>query len=176
MIKILFSLLLLTCISGIAQAAEMPAKLKPYITKGQIVGQGRLMFGLWSIYDVQLFAGNGVYAPNKPIALVYSYLRNVKGKDIADSSRDEIKRLGMKDPAKLAAWHTQLVAMIPDVHKGTVMSAVHIPGKQTIFLKNGKVIGAIRDKEFGRYFFDIWLSPKTKEPKLRAALLGKTPS
>ena len=176
MIKLLFTLILMTCTPGLAVAADMPAGLKPHIAKGQLVGEGRLTFGFWKIYDLQLFAGGGVYAPNKPSALVYTYLRKVSGQDIADASRDEIKRLGMKDPAKLSDWHHQLSALMPDVQKGTVMSAVYIPGQQTLFLKNGKVIGAIRDKEFGRYFFDIWLGPKTKEPKLRAALLGKSPS
>ena len=37
---------------------------------------------------------------------------------------------------------------------------------------NGKPTGEIRDAEFARLFFGIWLSPKTSEPELRAALLA----
>jgi hypothetical protein len=36
---------------------------------------------------------------------------------------------------------------------------------------NGQPLGEIRDAEFARRFFAIWLSPQTSEPKLRLALL-----
>jgi hypothetical protein len=33
-------------------------------------------------------------------------------------------------------------------------------------------VGVIRDAEFSRRFFNIWLGEKTSEPKLRAQLIG----
>ena len=41
------------------------------------------------------------------------------------------------------------------------------------FFPLGRSTGAIRDPEFARVFFSIWLDPRTREPKLRAALLGR---
>jgi hypothetical protein len=35
--------------------------------------------------------------------------------------------------------------------------------------------GEIRDAAFARLFFAVWLSPRTSEPALRSALLGKRP-
>jgi hypothetical protein len=49
---------------------------------------------------------------------------------------------------------------------------VHLPGNGAQLLVNGKASGEIRDTEFARLFFGIWLSPKTSEPKVRAALLA----
>jgi hypothetical protein len=36
-------------------------------------------------------------------------------------------------------------------------------------------VGEVRDATFARLFFGIWLSPRTSEPQLRAALLGLAP-
>ena len=37
---------------------------------------------------------------------------------------------------------------------------------------NGKPIGDVRDAEFNRLFFGIWLSSKSSEPKMRRELIG----
>jgi hypothetical protein len=39
------------------------------------------------------------------------------------------------------------------------------------FLLNGRPLGEVRDPDFARVFFGIWLSPRTSEPALREALL-----
>jgi hypothetical protein len=41
-----------------------------------------------------------------------------------------------------------------------------------LFLLNGQPAGEIRDPEFARLFFGIWLSPRTSEPAMRRALLA----
>jgi hypothetical protein len=41
------------------------------------------------------------------------------------------------------------------------------------FFVNGRLGGELRDTEFARFFFGIWLSPQTSEPSLRQALLGQ---
>jgi hypothetical protein len=33
----------------------------------------------------------------------------------------------------------------------------------------------VRDAQFAQLFFGVWLSPRTSQPALRAALLGTTP-
>ncbi len=43
---------------------------------------------------------------------------------------------------------------------------------KAIFYLNNKFIGKINDTQLAQYFFDIWLSPKTSDPKMRQALLG----
>jgi hypothetical protein len=49
------------------------------------------------------------------------------------------------------------------------------PGEAAVFWLNGRLRGEIRDAEFARRFFGIWLSPRTSEPALRSALLGSAP-
>jgi hypothetical protein len=58
------------------------------------------------------------------------------------------------------------------VRKGDRILGAHRPGVGASFWVNGQASGDIRDAEFSRLFFGIWLSPKTSEPSMRAALLG----
>ena len=48
----------------------------------------------------------------------------------------------------------------------------HRPGEAARFYFNGKLRGEVREADFARRVFGIWLSPQTSEPKLRLALLG----
>ena len=41
------------------------------------------------------------------------------------------------------------------------------------FITNGTQTGTIADAEFARFFFGIWLSVHTSEPRLREALLAR---
>jgi hypothetical protein len=59
------------------------------------------------------------------------------------------------------------------VAKGDRITGVQRPGESARFFLNGKPIGEVRDAEFARRFFGIWLAPKTSEPKLRLALLAR---
>ena len=49
---------------------------------------------------------------------------------------------------------------------------MQVPGTATRIFVNGTLRGEVRDAEFTRLFFGIWLSPRTSEPRLREALLG----
>jgi len=61
----------------------------------------------------------------------------------------------------------------PAVKTGDRISGVNRPGVGAQFLTNGQPTGDIRDVEFARLFFGIWLLPDTSEPRLRQALLAQ---
>lgn len=147
--------------------------ISKYIPDASKVGSGRLSVVFWDVYDATLYAPKGTWDAAQPFALSIEYMRTIDGVDIADRSAEEIRKLGYTNEVKLAAWHSQMRSFFPDVTPGTELTGVYKPGKQTVFYHNGKHVGAIRDPEFGKWFFDIWLSEQTPEPKLRAALLGK---
>ncbi|WP_051012092.1 chalcone isomerase family protein [Liberibacter crescens] len=58
-----------------------------------------------------------------------------------------------------------------NVRNGSVVSGMYLPGKKTTFYNGNEIIGFIKNDDFGKLFFGIWLSKKTSEPKLRRALL-----
>ena len=72
----------------------------------------------------------------------------------------------------MADWFAQMRRIFPDVTPGTVLTGIYIPEKETIFFDNQREIGRIRDPDFGRRFFDIWLGEGSSAPDLRKKLLG----
>ena len=147
--------------------------VKSFITAANKVGQGRLTYLFWDVYDAALYAPNGVWEPNQPFALQLSYLRTIKGKKIADRSIEEIRKQGFVDEVKLASWHTQMRKIFPDVNEGISLIGVYTTTGETIFFENNTEVGRINNAEFSRLFFDIWLSEKTQAPELRKKLLGQ---
>jgi hypothetical protein len=107
-----------------------------------------------------------------PIALELEYARTLYGRLIADRSLDEMKRVGEVTEAKASEWLAQMKTLFTDVNKGDRITGIQVPGVATRIFINGKLRGEVRDAEFTRLFFGIWLSPRTSEPKLRDALLG----
>jgi hypothetical protein len=143
------------------------------IPDASIVGRGTLTYAFWDIYDATLYAPQGKWDRNKPFALSIHYKWPLEGKSIADRSVQEMRKQGFQDEVKLATWTAQMKSIFPDVGQGTVLTAIHAPGAKTVFYHDNKLIGSIKGDEFGRYFFDIWLSEKTSAPDLRRNLLGQ---
>jgi hypothetical protein len=142
------------------------------VPNASVVGRGVLTYVFWDIYAATLYAPHGRWDPAKPYALSLEYYRNLDGKDIADRSVQEMRKEGVADEIKLATWNAQLKTIYPDVKDGSVLSAIYLPGKETVFYSGDNVIGSIKGDEFGKYFFGIWLGERTSAPELRRALLG----
>ncbi len=157
-------------------SASMPVMADAITTQipdAKPVGQARLVYMLWDVYDATLYAPDGTYDASKPYALSLAYLRDLDGKAIAERSIEEMRKQGAADEMKLAAWFSELKRIFPDVKEGDVITGFFNPNAPTIFHLNGKNLGEVQDPEFGQKFFDIWLSPKTSELKMRLQLIGK---
>lgn len=146
--------------------------LNPVLAKDIMIGQGSLHYLIWHVYDATLYASDKSFSFDKPFKLHLDYKRDLKGDDIADRSAQEIRQLGLNDEVKLATWHAQMKAIFPDIKDGVRLTGVYAPNKPTIFYKNNAKIGVIKDPDFGKWFFRIWLDRNTSEPELRQALLG----
>lgn len=143
-----------------------------YVPQFELVGSGRLRVLFWDVYDAALYAPKGRWEPTRPYALVITYLRSLKGADIAERSTDEIREQGFTDEAKLNAWYRQMLGIFPDVEEGMMITGVRDEDGRTLFYKKDMRIGIIDDPEFAQWFFAIWLDEKTPEPRLRNDLLG----
>lgn len=144
----------------------------PQLPGAQKVGAGRMTYLTLPVFDATLYAPGGVYSAAKPFALKLSYLRSLKGRDIARSSVEQMRRQGGHSDARLKAWGEAMAGMFPDVSKGASLVGVRHADGSTSFYREGKIIGRIDDPAFGRAFFDIWLGEKTSQPALRKQLLG----
>ena len=164
-----------------APAAEVTATPDPQaeilqaLPQARLMGTSRLTVWGFQVYDARLWApasfAAGRYATS-PLALELRYLRDFKALDIAERSLQEMRRSQPISNAQAALWKADMLRVIPDVQKGARILGVHRPGRGADFWVNGKASGEIRDAEFARLFFGIWLSPGTSEPQMRAALLA----
>jgi Chalcone isomerase-like len=139
-------------------------------------GEGVLRFFGIKVYDARLWAPAKSLAksisPGDPFALELVYDMSVKGREIAERSTAEMRKVGYSNEAKLKAWGDEMLRIFPDIKKGESLIGVSIPGKGAKFYSREKLIASADDPEFAKAFFDIWLSEKTSEPKLRERLLG----
>ncbi len=138
----------------------------------RVQGQGRMRwFGLL-LYEASLWVAGSQWQWERPFALDIRYARDFAGERLADTSVSEMQRIGWRDPDKLQAWREQMRRAFPDVRKGSHLTGLYRPGTGVEFYHDGRLTASVRDPEFARAFFSIWLDPRTREPALRAALLG----
>ena len=136
-------------------------------------GEGVLRFFGLKVYDIRLWTNAKPHSHDALFAVELVYDLGLKGTEIAKRSITEMRELGYKDEAKLGKWLEAMNKAFPDVKKNDSLIGVSIPNKGARFYSQDKFIAEIADPEFARAFFDIWLSPKTSEPKLRARLLNE---
>lgn len=144
-----------------------------YVPNAQKVGGGTFSTLIWDVYVVRLDAPNGNYQPGQPFALTLTYLMDIEGADIAERSAEEIKDLGFNNLEILQNWQAQMTNIFPNVKEGDSLTGIYTKTGATKFYAGDKAIGTVEDPEFGKWFFDIWLSEKTPDPDLRAELLGR---
>jgi hypothetical protein len=169
----------LTLAHGIAVAADVtdPAPAPDHVRKyfaARLAGEARLTWFGFHVYDARLFVPAGFDAADsasQPFALELTYARALEGKAIAETSRDEIARLGFGTEPQRARWFTQMLRIFPNVERGRRIAGVNMPGRGVHFYVDGRTAGDIDDTDFARAFFAIWLDPRTRSPNVRADLL-----
>jgi Chalcone isomerase-like len=162
-----------------ANSPTTPFAVSQGLSNAKAFGQARLVVYGFNIYDAKLWAAEGFSAANyasEPFALELRYLRNFSGEMIAERSLKEMRRIGTVSEEKAVQWLENMKKTFPDIKKGDQLIGIHKPDGTASFTLNGKPIGEVRDEEFTRLFFGIWLSPKTSEPKMRSQLIGTASS
>ena len=157
-----------------APAPEVAAEL----SGAKLQGSGTLRFLGLRVYDARLWTAAAVPGADwaaAPLALELEYARSLDGVRIAERSLSEMRRQGDIAADVAERWLDAMKQIFPDVKAGDRITGVNVPGLGARFFINGRLKGEVRDLSFARFFFGIWLSPKTSEPALRDALLGKVP-
>lgn len=146
--------------------AELPA--------AQRLGAGEFTwFGL-RLYTAQLWAAGPVHDWNQPFALELLYHRSLSRDTLVQASLEEMRRLdaGGMTPQQRAAWTDAIEQAFVDVHAGTRITGLYLPGQGCRFYVDGKLSREIADPVFARQFFAIWLDPRARDTQLRQRLLG----
>jgi hypothetical protein len=160
--------------AGASTAA--PAELVAELPGARLQGSGRLRFFGLHVYDARLWTGERRATADDwaatPLALEIGYARRLVGAQIAERSLEEMRRQGAIDEADAARWLAEMTRLFPDVAAGDRITGVYVPGAAARFFFNGRFRGELRDAEFARRFFGIWLARESSQPALRDALLG----
>jgi len=157
-------------------AQTVPAELRASLPLANLAGSSKLTYWGFDVYNASLWVAPTFKAAEferHAFALELAYLRDFRSEDIARRSLDEMKRLQNISSNRAQQWERAMRDIFPNVKAGDRISGVNQPGMGVQFLTNGQVSGDIRDVEFARLFFGIWLLPDTSEPRLRQALLAK---
>jgi hypothetical protein len=168
----LFSCALLSMCALAASAPTLPEAIARDVMGLSVRGEAVLRVIGLKVYEVRLWTQMKPFTHAEPFAVELVYDMTFKGKDIADRSVKEMRAQGFNDEAKLRRWGEEMTRIFPDIKKGDSLIGVSVPGKEARFYDREKLIATVPDAEFARAFFDIWLSEKSSEPKLRLKLLG----
>jgi hypothetical protein len=162
--------------TGVGSATSMPSELAAELPNAIPAGAARMRYFGLQIYDARLWVSPGFQPAmywQAPLALELRYLRSLHGPAIAQRSLDEMRRHGPINEAQAQAWLHAMKDVFPNVHHGDRITGLHSPGNGARFWLNGVPRPAIRDAEFSRLFFGIWLAESTSEPLLRTELLSR---
>ncbi len=161
--------------SGARALTTPPTEVLRELPDARLYGSGRLRRSFFHVYDARLWTQPGFEIARfsqLPLALELQYGRELVGSLIAERSIEEMQRAAEITPAQQRVWLAAMQRCFPDVVEGDRMTGVQLPGTAARFFVNGAFVGEVRDAEFTRLFFGIWLAPTTSEPELRAALLA----
>lgn len=166
------------CFVLMLQSAELLADWREALPDARLLGRGDMSVFGFSIYSAQfwsprLIAGQTPGA-DVPFALELTYRRAVSREDLVEASIKEIRRLSPNplSPALLTRWEWEMQQAFVDVRAGDRITGVYKPGEGARFYVGEKLQHVVRDVAFANAFFAIWLDPRTRNPELRAQLLG----
>ena len=124
------------------------------------------------IYTAELWTVGQEDLYQKDLMLSIKYHRKLDSSDIVERSVEEMIYVGVHADAA-NALRPKLAKIIPNVDEHTTINVVYRPKQGIVFYRNGQtLLGQIDSEIEGRNFLDIWLSPKTSQPKLRLKMLG----
>ncbi len=158
-----------------AFAMTRPTEIAGTIDAAKPYGAGSLTWLFFTAYDASLWTDAPQWSMNEPFALTLVYRMSFSTEELVDRTLDEMKVLtpGLSKET-LARYGAMLSRAFPAVKDGDRITALHAPGAAVRFFHNGRPTTDSADGAFAAPFFAIWFSPKTPEPKLRAALLRLT--
>jgi hypothetical protein len=137
-----------------------------------LLGKGDLSWLFFDVYEARLWATDATSLYEKPFSLELTYKMEFDGEDIVEQTLKELKHLGEEEES-LKKWKPDLMAIFPNIKKGDTITANYHPEKGLSFYLNlEKKLGAIKDQALSVKFLNIWLSEKSRAPKLRKKLLG----
>ncbi|MCL7462101.1 chalcone isomerase family protein [Pseudomonas sp. NW5] len=161
--------------AGLLLTAPAQASWQESLPQAEVLGTGELRLFGFRIYSARLWSREQPLTENSPFALELTYHRDISRQQLVEASQREIRRLfgTQVSDQQLSAWQVHMQQAFVDVTPGAKITGVYLPGTGARFYAGNRLQHAVDDAEFARAFFAIWLDPRTRNPELRAQLLGR---
>ena len=160
---------------AVTPTVDLPGEMRSTLPAARQVGSAVLRFFGLRVYEARLWATNG-FTPEDynrhSFGLELIYDRKLEGAAIAERSIAEMRRVGSFTDEQARQWLSLMKQAFPDVVAQDRLLGLNDGQGEVRFFHNGRQTGQIRDAEFARLFFGIWLSPQTSAPAMRSSLLG----
>lgn len=108
--------------------------------------------------------------------LVLQFVRDVGHGDIVKAWHEGFQGNATVPLAKLDPYIKQLDAWMPSFKDGDTLTFTYIPGQGVSVDINGVRKGVIKDADFARSLFAIWLGARPPTKDLKRGLLGSHPN
>lgn len=156
-------------------SATASAGWQESLPNARLLGSGEFSWFGFKVYTARLWGTTLPLTADSPFALELTYRRTISRGDLVQTSLDEIQRLSGSAvrPAQLKDWQAQMQRAFVDVEPGQRITGVFLPGRGVQFFVDQRLQYRVEDEAFARAFFAIWLDPRTRNPQLRAQLLGQ---
>ena len=170
--RVVLAAVALIALSVTAAAMTRPTEISGAINSTKPYGSGSLTWLVFTAYDATLWTDAPQWSMSAPFALTLRYRMSFTTEELVERTVEEMAKVAPATPkASVAAYADALRRAFPNVKDGDRITALHVPGSAVRFFHNGSRTADIVDPTFADSFFGIWLSPRTSEPRLRAALL-----
>lgn len=156
-------------------SATASAGWQESLPNARLLGSGEFSWFGFKVYNARLWGTALPLTAESPFALELTYRRTIRRDELVQTSLDEIQRLSgtAVSPEQLKDWQAQMQRAFVDVEPGQRITGLFLPGRGVQFFVDQRLQHVVDDEAFARAFFAIWLDPRTRNPQLRAQLLGR---
>jgi len=165
--------------STAAPNANAAASLKPPAPidqKDVRLGQSTYYWFLFRLYSAELWAPTAVQSMDQlwqtPFALTLTYDIPVKPTKLAQVTLEQMELQAAVEPTLAQQWVQKLSQLYPPIDPGTTLVGLYDPSGRMALYRDGQLLGEIKDGDFAKRFFMIWLDARSSYPKNRLQLLG----
>jgi len=150
-----------------------PSEIAKNFNKSHIIGQDRLTFFGFNIYDIALWSEDNVFSYDEKFAISIKYNKSFDEDDLVQRSIVEMRKNYNFSNAQENIFEKELLRVFNDIKKGDFKTVIFNPKSGTKFYHNSQFNGAIEDQDLSHKFVDIWLHKNSSYPKITQKLLGK---
>jgi len=104
-------------------------------------------------------------------AIRMHFLRDLTKAQLVEAFQEGFEA-NVKDRAPQKAAFDRMLALVPDVKEGSMLTFAYLPGKGTTLSAGNKELGVFEGKGFADAVFAIWLGPKPPSEDLKKGMLG----